>query len=132
MKKLLVFILLLQIMVCNIARADTTCDWQFVKPLPDGGYEYPLNLHLCVGNLVQTTATQTQQIADLNAAIQLKNLAITTSDQRVALWQKTADDSQDRLTKIDSDSKRNDWIMFGLGALTVLGAGFMTAKLIGH
>lgn len=132
MKKLIAFVMISCFMICDIARADSQCDWQFVKPLPDGGYEYPLNLHLCVGNLVQTTATQTQQIADLNAAIQLKNLAITTSDQRVALWQKTADDSQDRLTKIDSDSKRNDWIMFGLGALTVLGAGFMTAKLIGH
>jgi hypothetical protein len=128
MKKLIVFVMISCFMISNIARAD--CDWSFIKNMPNGDYEYTPECHLKVGQLVQDNATQLVQIQDLNAAIALKNLALTASDQRVALWQKTADDSQDRLSKIDSDSKRNDWIAFSLGALTMLGAGYMASRLL--
>lgn len=114
-------------MFSNLAMAD--CDWTQIKKLPDGGYEYTPELHLCVGNLVQTNKVQLAQIADLNSAIQLKDLALVQSDQRIALWSKTVNDEQDRLTKISDDQKHNDFIYFGLGILATIGTGYALARL---
>jgi hypothetical protein len=111
MKKLITLILLFS----SIAHAE--CDWSQIKDNGDQTYTYPLSLHLCVGQLVQANK-------DLTAAIQLKDLAITNSDNRIALWQKTAGDEQDRLTKIDETQRTNEYIAFGLGILLTIGAAY--------
>jgi hypothetical protein len=72
----------------------------------------------------------TLQIADYKKVIDLKDLALTKSDERTQLWMNTSDNLQDRMNKIDDTAKRNEWVFFGLGALTVVAAGFMTARLI--
>lgn len=127
MKKYLVAIVI-GILIPSIASAE--CDWQFIKNMSNGDYEYSPECHLKVGQLVQDNQVKLTQINDLNAALQLKDLAIQTSDARVALWQKTADDSMDRLTKVDSNQRTNEIIYFALGALTVLGAGWMASHLL--
>lgn len=119
------------ILLANAALADTTCNWSTIKLLPDGNYEYPAALNLCVGQLVQTNKIQLAQIADLQSAIQLKDLALTNADGRTQLWMTTSLAEQDRLTKIDSDSKTNNFIYFGLGVLATIGTGFAVAKLVG-
>jgi len=129
MKKLICVILSL-LMFSNICFAD--CDWAQIKKLPDGGYEYSPALNLCVGQLVQTNAVQTQQLQDLGKAIQLKDLALTNSDARVALWQKSSDDELSRLNTIQSDEKHSDWLFFGLGVATTFLAGYTAAKLAGR
>lgn len=129
MKKFISFILFISLF-SNIVLADTNCDWTTIKTLPDGGFEYSPALNICVGQLVQTNQIQTQQIADLTKAIQLKDLALTNADARIQLWETSADNELDRLNKIQSDQKKSDWLMFGLGALTVLGAGYMAARLV--
>lgn len=108
------------------------CDWSTIKKLPDGGYEYTPTLNLCVGQLVQDSAVKDQQIQDLTKAISLKDLAISNSDARVALWQKSADDEQDRLNKVSSDQKMSEWCFFSLGVLTTFAAGYAAAKLAGR
>lgn len=120
--------ILVAIFASNVAIAD--CDWSTIVELPSHSYSYSPELHLCVGNLVQQNKVQLTQIDDLQAAIQLKDLAITTSEKRIELWQKTSDDSQARLASVESDSKRNDLIMFGLGALTVIASGWMASRLL--
>jgi hypothetical protein len=127
MKKFISFILAL-CLFSNIAFAD--CDWTQIKKLPDGGFEYNPTLNLCVGQLVQDSKVKDQQIADLTQALDLKNAALLAADQRTLLWTKASDDELDKLNKISADSKRSDWLYFGLGALTVIGSGFMAAKLI--
>lgn len=104
--------------------------WSSIKLLPDGGFEYSPAQSLCVGQLVQDNKTQAAQIADYSKAISLKDLALVNSDARVALWQKSADDEMDRLSKIQADQKKSDWLIFGLGVVTTLGAGWMASKLI--
>jgi len=128
MKKFIAAILLL-CFSANVAMAD--CDWTQIKKLPDGGFEYNPTLNLCVGNLVQTNKTQAKQIQDLTTAIDLKDAALLAADQRTQLWETTSLNEQDRLTKIDNESKTNEWIFFGLGVVTVIGSGFMAAKLLG-
>lgn len=106
--------------------ANATCDFKVdITPTSDGKYLYSKECHVEVGKLVQSNL-------DLNKAIDLKNLALTASDNRVAMWEKTSDDQMQRLNTLDTQSKRNEWLFFGLGCLTVIGAGFMTARLIGR
>lgn len=132
MKKVLIIYIIMSCMYPNFAFADNQCDWSTIKKLPDLNYEYPITLHLCVGQLVQDSKIKDQQINDLHDAVNLKDLALTKADERTQLWQKTADDSLDRLNKIENDKKTNEWLYFGLGAALVLASGFVTAKLIGR
>ena len=126
MKKLIVCILLF----VSSVNAFADCDWSTIKKLPDGGFEYTPELHLCVGNLVQDSKVKDQQIADLNQAITLKDLALKESDERVSLWSKTAGDEMDRLNKISNDQKKSDWLYFALGVGTTFLAAYSAAKLI--
>jgi len=128
MKKFIASFILL-ILSCNICLADN-CDWTQITMLPNGNYSYNPILNLCVGNLVQDSATKDKQLADLNQAITDKNAALTASDQRATLWSNTSASLESRLQTIDSEEKHNDWIFFGLGALTVIGAGWMASRLI--
>src|ERR1700677_5144950 len=99
MKKFIAVIVL--ITMSTVAEAD--CDFSTgITAGPNNTFIYTEECHLKVGSLVQDNAVKTQQIADLNAAISLKNLAISNSDARVALWQKSSDDNLDRLNKLAS------------------------------
>lgn len=118
MKKLICFILLLS------SSAQATCDWKTgITPGPNDTFIYTKECHLKVGGLVKANQ-------DLTQALQLKDLALTKSDERIQLWTKTAEDEQDRIAKLSSEQKHTDWLYFGLGVLTVIGTGFVTAKLI--
>lgn len=126
MKKFVIVILCLS----NIALGD--CNWASIKTLPNGNYEYTPTLHLCVGKLVQDGKVKDTQIQDLTKAIQLKDLALTASDSRAKLWMDTSLSEQDRLMKIDSAQKQNNFLYFGLGILASIGVGMTTARLIGR
>jgi hypothetical protein len=119
MKKLIAIILLFSL------NSYADCDWSLgITPGPNKTFVYSEACHQEVGRLVQANK-------DLTSAIQLKDLALQNSDSRVLLWQKNSADELDRLTKIEATQKNNNWLYFGLGCLTVIGAGFMTARLIG-
>jgi hypothetical protein len=129
MKKLIVSLLLL-CTFSNLAFAD--CDWKTgIVPGPNKTFVYSEACHLAVGKLVQDSTVKDQQILDYKQAISLKDLALTNSDARVAMWEKSSLDQMDRLTKIDSEQKHNDFLYFGLGILSAVAVGFATAKLVG-
>jgi hypothetical protein len=118
MKKIIVFILLFSLN----ARAD--CDWSLgITPGPNKTFIYSEACHQEVGKLIQANK-------DLTQAIQLKDLALTTSDNRISLWEKTAGDEQDRLAKMESEQKHDNWIAFGLGVLTTFAAAYAAGQLI--
>lgn len=122
-------ILMLTCFLSNTAMAE--CDFsKGITPLADGGFRYTEECHRKVGTLVQDNQTKDRQLSDLTQAIQLKDLALQKSDARVALWMDTSFKMEDRLNKVDELRSKNEWLMFGLGALTVLGAGFMASKLL--
>jgi len=120
MKKLIALILLFSL------NAQANCDWsKGITPGPNKTFIYSEECHQEVGKLVQANK-------DLQKAIQLKDLAIQQSDTRVALWEKTADNEQDRLIKMDSEEKHNEILYFALGVATTFLAGYAAAKLAGH
>jgi hypothetical protein len=128
MKKLISLFVLMSL-VSNLAFAD--CDWSKIKDNGDGTYTYTKELHLCVGQLKQDNKVKDQQIADYQKAIQLKDLALTTSDDRANRWMNNSLSLESKLTEVDSLQKKNDFLYFGLGILVTIGAGFMTARLLG-
>lgn len=131
MKKIASLLVLVSLF-SNLAFGADNCDWSKIKKLPDGGYEYSLELNECVGRLVQENKVKDQQITDLTKAIQLKDLAIKDSDERANMWLTTSTREQERIVKIDADQKTSNLIYFGLGvALTVLSV-WGASKAIGH
>lgn len=127
MKKLIASMMLI-LSLSNIAFAD--CDWsKGITKLPDGNYEYSLACHLAVGQMVQDDKIKDQQITKLTQAIQLKDLALVQADDRTQSWMNASDKLTDRMTKIDSDKKENEFIYFGLGILATIGTGFAIARL---
>jgi len=130
MRNLICWIALI-IMFPTIAWAD--CDWNTgITPGPNHTFIYSDACHLAVGALVQDAKVKDQQILDLTKAIQLKDLALTNSDSRVALWQKSSDDELSRLNTIQNDQKHSDWMYFGLGVLTTFAAGYVAAQALRH
>jgi hypothetical protein len=120
MKKLMCLILLFSLNV------NADCVWKTgITPGPNNTFIYNQACHEAVGALVKSNA-------DLTQALQLKDLALQTSDQRTQLWTKTAEDEQTRLMTVNSDQSKSNWLYFGLGCLTVIATGFMTARLIGR
>lgn len=96
----------------SFAFAD--CNWSLgIKPLTNGNFEYSKACHLQVG-LVN------QQVLDLKKAIDLDNDALKQADARTQLWMTTAFQMEDRIQKVDSLQKSNDWLYFSLGGLTVV------------
>lgn len=125
----LVSLVLLFAFSANVALAD--CNFKTdITLLSDGGYRYSKECHIHVGELVQDNSIKDKQIGDLNKAITLKDLAIGKETQRADLWMKTSLDLQDRMVKIDDLKSKNEWLYFGLGVITTVGAGYMASRLI--
>ena len=126
MRKIISFLLVLSLF-SQAALAD--CDFKTgVTPGPNKTFVYSEECHLKVGQLVQDNKTKDAQIADLTKAISLKDLALTKADERTQLWMTSADALTDRVTKIDSEVKHNEWLYFGLGVLTTFAAGYAIAR----
>jgi hypothetical protein len=114
-------------MFSNVAFAD--CTFSDLKHNADGTVVYSAQDHVCVGNLIQDDAIKTKQVQDLNKAITLKDLAITKSDARAQLWQDTSLKLESNIQSIDSYKSYSNWAYFGLGVLTIIGAGMLAAQV---
>lgn len=101
-----------QVFACNVKQ---------IKEQADGSFSYPLDCHLEFGRLVRVEKEREKQIEHLNKSIELKDLAIDVSNDRIELWQNTAYKLEDRLLKYEATSERMRWIYFGLGVI-VMGA----------
>jgi predicted transcriptional regulator len=123
-------ILIVFSLLCNQVFAG--CDWTKIKTNADGTYTYSKALNECVGKLVQDDATKAKQITDYVKALSMKDLSLQESDKRANTWSTTASGLEDRLQKVDAMEKKNEWLFYTIGALSVIGAGYTTAKLTGH
>ncbi len=116
MKKVISSLLLLCVL-SNVAMAD--CDFSSgITPGPNKTFIYSEECHQQVGKLVQSNKTKDLQIADLNKAIELKDLALVKADERIQLWMTTTQKLEDRMTTIDDLRGKNYWMYYGLGIAT--------------
>lgn len=126
MKKL-VSVLAAVALFSNVCFAD--CKFNDLVHNSDGTVTYSKADHLCVGQLVQDNTVKAKQVDDLNKAVQLKDLTITTADQRADNWMNTSLKLEANVQKMNSIQKDEFWIAFGLGVLATFAAGMATAQL---
>jgi hypothetical protein len=124
----IVFLVVAICIFSNTAMAG--CDFKDLIHNTDGTVTYSKADHICVGQLVQSESTKDQQITDYKKALDLKDLAITKSDARAQLWMDTSVRLESTVQSVDKLKKDNEWLYFSLGALTVIGTGFMAAQLL--
>lgn len=128
MKKNILLILSFSL-ISNFALAD--CDFKDLIHNADGTVVYSKTDHVCVGQLVQDNATKDQQIVDYKKALTLKDLVISTADQRGDMWRDTALKIENNINTMEQLKKTNEILYFGLGILTVL-IGAKVAHDINH
>jgi hypothetical protein len=131
MKKLISAILAVSMFMSATAYAE--CDFKTgITPTDHGTYEYTKECHVAVGQLRQNYLIDEQKIADLNKALDLKDLAITKANQRADLWMDTSFKLEDRVMTIDKMESTNKWIYFGLGVLTTFAAAYAARQAFGR
>jgi hypothetical protein len=107
------------------------CDWTKIKDNGDNTYTYTKDLHLCVGQLERNNKIKDQQIDNYKKAIELKDLALNISDDRANKWMNNSLSLESKLIEVNNLQNKNNFFYFGLGVLATIGAGFMTARLLG-
>lgn len=123
MKFLNVFIALS--FLCVPAFAE--CDFSTGIKEVEGGFLYTKQCHLKVGQMNEQLELKDQQIIHLEKSIELKDLAISKSNERIELWMDTSYKLEERVNKIDRMNDFNKWLYFGIGVavtgIAVYGAG---------
>lgn len=130
MKKLIAAVLA-TLMFSNVAFAE--CDFSTgISRNDNGSYTYTKECHVKVGEMKRDLSIATEQNEKLTKALDLKDLAITKSDQRADLWMQTSFKLEDRINTIDSMRQSNQYIAFGLGVLTMFAASYAASQLNKH
>jgi hypothetical protein len=115
------YALIICLFASNLAIGE--CDWSKITKDKDGNYIYTPELNRCVGALVEKEKLYQEQVEKLNKTIELKDLAITKTEQRVKLWQDTTYQLEEKYTKQNKYNDYRDWIFFGLG---IVATGFIS------
>ena len=106
------------------------CDFSTgITKQPDGNYLYTKECHVAVGEMKYDLGIKDKQLEEFRKAIGLKDTALALAEQRTQLWMDTSFKMNDRLNTIENMRSTNNWMYYGLGALTVLATGFMVAEL---
>jgi len=90
---------------------------------------YTKECNLEIGRLVKTEKDRKQQIDGFKKIIELKDIAIDTSNKRTTLWKETTYKVEDRLIKLDKSSETIKWLYFGLGMVAMTGAVYAAGRL---
>lgn len=128
MKKLIAIFLLF---VSLPSAAMANCDFSKVVHNADGTMTYTKELHVCVGQMKADLESANSQIADYKKAIELKDLALTKSEQRGDMWMNQSFTLQDRMDKIESYKSKNE-ILYFVGGVFLTGLAVWGAGQLAH
>ncbi len=92
-------------------------------------YQISKDCYVEFGRLVQVEKDRKQQVKHLNESIELKDLAIDTSNKRIRIWQDATYKVEDRLIRLEKNTNTTKWVYFGLGILTMTAATYGASKL---
>lgn len=112
--------------ISNAAFAD--CDFSTgITKQPDGSFLYTKDCHLKVGEMKRDLEAANTQIVEYKKVIELKDLALSKSNERADLWMNASFKLQDRMNAVDDLKTRNQLLLFLSGvaftSLAVWGAG---------
>lgn len=118
MKKFVSLILAISLF-SNIAMAN--CEWATGVKKVEGGYLYTPECHGRVGILVKDLEDREKEVINLRKGLELKDLALAKSDERIMLWRNESYEQFDRLQKQSELARKNETLWFVLG-IVVTGA----------
>lgn len=107
----------------HIAMAD--CKWADIKKV-EGGYLYSESCHGRVGVLVKDLEDREIEVVNLRKGLELKDLALQKSDERIMLWRDESYEQFERLKKQSELTNRNQYLWFVLG-IVVTGTAVWSA-----
>lgn len=118
--------LLIICFLCSSVFAE--CDFSKIVE-KDGQYIYSPALHRCVGALVEKNKLYEEQNRAYDKALELKDLAISKTEERVRLWQDATYKLEDRYNKQTKYNDYRDWIFFGLGVVATGTAVYLAGHI---
>jgi hypothetical protein len=102
-------------------QALATCNWEKdIRVNQDGSYTYSKDCHVQVGVSLNELDLRRNQVAELNKAIELKDLAIKYSEERAHLWMDSSLKMNERLNQYEASRSDSQWLHFGLGVATTV------------
>lgn len=120
MKKSILFLLILVSSLNSFA----VCDNTDIKKNDDGSYTYGKECHLEVGRTFKELDIRKQQIGEMRDALILKDSLTAKLEERNQLWMDTSFKLNDKIQSYERYKSDNQWMIFGLGVLTTVLAGF--------
>jgi hypothetical protein len=117
---------LIKLLLCLMlsSQAFAVCDSTDIKKNDDGSYNYGKDCHIEVGHVFKELDIRRQQIEELKDALVLKDSLTVKLEQRNQLWMDTSFKLNDKIQSYEKYKSDNQWISFGLGALTVILSGW--------
>ena len=92
-------------------------------------YAYPVDCHIDYGRLRKAEPLYKKQVKELKKSIEIKDLALKYSNERVENWKKTTYKLEDKLLKLEKNNDRMKWVYFGLGIIVMSGAVYTAKQL---
>lgn len=107
--------------------AYAICDSKDIQKQEDGSYKYSKECHTEVGKTFNALEKREQQVEKLEKVIELKDLSLDKSYERIDMWRETTYKLEDRVNTMEEMKKNNEVLYFILGmavtGLAVYGAG---------
>ncbi len=126
MKKYLIILL---IFISVIPAGVSECVWSRDIKEVEEGYLYKPSCHKKAGKLINDAKDREKQVEKLEKVIELKDLGLIKSHERINLWRDTSFKLEDRVNAMDKIKDRNKWIWFGFGILVTGGAVWGAGQL---
>jgi hypothetical protein len=102
----------------SLAYSPAYADCDFSKDIQkqaDGSYSYTKDCHVEVGKKVGALEKREKQVEQLEKVVELKELALDKSYQRIEMWRETTYKIEDRANSMEEFKKRNETLYFVLG-----------------
>lgn len=122
---------MLSAVICMVMAFNSTafalCDAKDIVKQDDGSYKYSKECHLEVGKTFGALEKREQQVQLLEKTIELKDLALDKSYERIENFRESTYKLEDRVNAMEEMKKNNEILYFVLGivvtGVAVYGAG---------
>lgn len=116
MPKLIKTLLIVCLSLLSVNRCLADCDFSTIKK-SGNKFLYPAECHLKVKDLIDKNKLRKEKISNLESRMELKDLALNKTEDRVKLWQETSYELEKRVMRLHEFQSYDDWLYFGLGFL---------------
>lgn len=120
MKKALSLLMSLTVLLASV-NSYAECKWADGIKKAEGGFLYSNDCHKRVGKIVQDLEDREVEVVNLRKGLELKDLALQKSDERIMLWRNESYEQYDRMMRQSELANRNQYLWFVLG-IVVTGA----------